>query len=336
MIKHGGSAAFKSAGYFSGGGVKYFGARAAMMATDHFGQTSSAVQKFSEIRARAMQQDRDYKQTTQSLFEPESFQSKAERFGHAGVAYLDLLSAVPTAWGAYDRAITEGIPTNRGGTGKPMSDEDATAYANQIVREAHGSSIESAQSAVVQSKSEMVKMFTMMYRFMNNSLGQTLDMADKFKTAGFSKPEILARFLMASIVPALAAGVVEKPRKGEGGFEWAAKAITGEYAGMVPGLRDAWAGLRALKGQSNDAGMAPLMQALSYGGKPFKDAYDAATGNAPRAPIKDLGNAIGLAIPGLGQVGSTIQYAEDMRTGKAKPKNIIDVSRGLALGQNNQ
>lgn len=332
MIKHGGSAAFKSAGYFSGGGQKYFAARAAQMATDHAGQTSSAVEKFSEIRARAMQQDRDYKETSASLFKPESFQSKAERFGHAGVAYLDLLSAVPTAWGAYDRAITEGIPKNRGGTGQPMNDEDATAYANQIVREAHGSNIESARSAILESKSEMTKMLTMMYGFMNNSLGQTMDMADKLKTAGFSKPEVLARFLMASIVPALAAGVVEKHPKGEGWGEWAAKAITGEFAGMVPGIRDAWS---ALKGY-NSAGMAPLMQTLSAGAKPFKDAYEAAQGKTIKAPIKDLGNAVGLGIPGAGQVGTTLQYAADLKSGKAKPQGPVDVVRGLALGQNNQ
>lgn len=332
MIKHGGSALFKSSGYFSGGGNKYFLARAAQMATDHAGMMEGAIEKFPEIRARAMQQDRDYRQTTASLFEPESFHSKAERFGHAGVAYLDLLSAVPTAWAAYDRAITEGIPTNRGGTGKPMSEADAIEYANQIVREAHGSQIESARSRILQSKSEAVKMMTTLYGFMNNSLGQTLDMADKLRTSGFSKPEVLARFLMASIVPALAAGVVEKQHKGEGFGEWAAKAITGEFAGMVPGLRDAWSALKGF----NDAGLSPLMRALSAGGKPFKDAWDAAHGKQPKAPIKDLGNAIGLAIPGAGQIGTTLQYAADVKSGKQHPKSAVDLARGLALGQGNQ
>lgn len=331
MVKHGGSAAFKSAGYFSGGGVKYFQSRAARMATDHAGQIKGAIEKFSEIRARAMQQDRDFRQTTASLFEPESFHSKAERFGHAAVAYLDLCSAVPTAWGAYDRAITEGIPKNRGGTGGPMSEEDAVAYANQIVREAHGSNIESARSGILQSKSEAVKMMTTLYGFMNNSLGQTMDMADKLRTSGFSKPEVLARFLMASIVPALAAGVVEKQHKGEGWAMWAAKAITGEFAGMVPGLRDAWSAIKGFP----DAGISPLMRALSSGGKPFKDAWDAAHGKQPKAPIKDAGNAIGLLIPGAGQIGTTLQYAADVKTGKQHPKNAVDVARGLAFGQGN-
>lgn len=332
MIKHGGSAAFKSAGYFSGPGAKYFAARAAKIATDHVGQIEGAIEKFSEIRARSMQQDRDYRETTASLFQPEGFQSKAERFGHSMVAYLDLMSAVPTAWGAYDRAITEGIPKNRGGTGVPMSEEDAVAYANQVVREAHGSNIESARSMLLQNKSEVVKMFTMMYGFMNNSLGQSLDMADKLRTSGFSKPEVLARFMGSIIVPALAAGLVEHHKKDEGWGEWAAKAITGEVAGMVPLVRDAW---NAVRGYPS-AGMAPLMQTLSYGAKPFKDAWDAAHGKTIKAPIKDLGNAIGLAIPGAGQVGTTLQYAADWKAGKQQPKNVADVARGLALGQGNK
>jgi hypothetical protein len=332
MIKHGGSAAFKSAGYFSGPGAKYFAARAAKIATDHAGQIEGAVEKFSEIRARAMQQDRDYRETTASLFQPEGFQSKAERFGHSMVAYLDLMSAVPTAWGAYDRAITEGIPKNRGGTGAPMSEEDAVAYANQVVREAHGSNIESARSMLLQNKSEVVKMFTMMYGFMNNSLGQALDMSDKLRTSGFSKPEVLARFMGSIIVPALAAGLVEHHKKDEGWGEWAAKAITGEVAGMVPLVRDAW---NAVRGYPS-AGMAPLMQTLSYGAKPFKDAWEAAHGKTIKAPIKDLGNAIGLAIPGAGQIGTTLQYAADWKAGKQQPKNVADVARGLALGQGNK
>jgi hypothetical protein len=329
MVKHGGSALAKSAGYFSGGGMKYFRARAAQMAKNHAQMISSAIEKFPEIRARAMQQDRDFRQTSSSLFEPESFHGKAERFGHAAVAYLDLCSAVPTAWAAYDRAITEGIPTNRGGTGQPMSEEDAVNYANQIVREAHGSQIESARSDILRSKSEATKMMTTLYGFMNNSLGQAMDMGSKLRTAGFSKPEILARFLMASIVPALAAGVVEGKKKDEGWAKWAAGAISGEFAGMVPGLRDAWS---ALKG-CPDAGLSPFMRILSAGGKPFKDAWDAAHGKQPKKPIRDIGNAVGLGIPGAGQIGTTVQYAVDVATGKTHPKGVGDVARGLAFGQ---
>jgi hypothetical protein len=332
VLKHGGSAGIKSSGYFSGGGGKYFSARAAKMVTDNSGQIQGAMEKFPEIRARLMQQDRDYRQTSASLFQPESLHARAERFGHAAVAWSDMMTAVPTAWGAYDRAITEGIPVNRGGTGKPMSEADAVEYANQIVREAHGSNIESSRSMILQDKNEAVKMFTTLYGFMNNTLGQNMDMVSKFKTAGFSKPEVLARYMMAMIVPALWAGALAKPDKKEGWAKWAAKAITGEYAGMVPMLRDAWS---AVEGYSS-AGVPSYMSVLGTVAKPAQDIYKAAHGKEVKAPIKDVGNAIGLMIPGAGQVGTSLQYAADVKSGKQQPKNALDVARGFALGQGNQ
>lgn len=331
VLKHGGSAAFKSSGYFSGGGIKYFTARMRAIGTNHTAEVQGAMEKFSEIRARLMQQDRDYRQTSASLFQPESMHSKAERFGHSMVAWSDMMTAVPTAWAAYDRAITEGIPKNRGGTGAPMSEADAVSYANQIVREAHGSTIESSRSMLLAEKNEAVKMFTTLYGFMNNTLGQNMDMINKLNTHGFSKPEVLARFMMAMIVPALWAGVLAKPDKKDGWAAWSVKAIGGEAAGMVPMMRDAWS---AIEGYSS-AGMPAYMSALGAIAKPAQDIYHAAQGKEVKAPIKDLGNAIGLAIPGAGQVGTSLQYATDMYSGKQQPKNAVDVVRGLALGQGN-
>ncbi|MFM0177134.1 hypothetical protein PQR52_01565 [Paraburkholderia aspalathi] len=332
MLKHGGSAALKSSGYFSGGGEKFFAARMVAIASNHTQEVTGAMEKFSEIRARAMQQDRDYRQTSSSLFQPESLHSKAERFGHSGVAFLDLLSAVPTAWAAYDRAITEGVPRNRGGTGQPMSEADAIAYANQIVREAHGSNIEASRSMVLAERNEAVKMFTTLYGFMNNTLGQNMDMADKLRTSGFSKPEVLSRYMMAMIVPALWAGVLAKPDKKEGWAKWAAGAIAGEYAGMVPMMRDAWSAVEGYR----SAGLPPYMSVLGAIAKPVHDVVTAARGGEVKAPIKDIGNAIGLGIPGAGQIGTSAQYIADVHSGKQRPGNALDFARGVALGQGKQ
>jgi hypothetical protein len=154
-------------------------------------------------------------------------------------------------------------------------------------------------------------------------------MADKFKTAGFSKPEVLSRYMMAMIVPALWAGALAEHKREGGWIKWAAGAIAGEYAGMVPMARDAWS---AIEGY-HSAGLPAYMSALGAVAKPLEDVYKVAKGGAVKAPIKDLGNAIGLAIPGAGQVGTSLQYAADMHSGTQQPKNAVDVVRGLALGQ---
>lgn len=333
VLKHGGSAAAKSSGYFTGGGMKYLMSRATQIGTDRDGQISSAIEKFPEIRARAMQQDRDYKQTTSSMFEPESKLSKMDRAGHATVAYMDLMSAVPTAWAAYDRAITEGIPKNRGGTGKPMNEDDAVQYANQVVREAHGSNIESARSMVMNERNEAIKAVTTLYGFMNNSLGQTMDLIGKTGVKGYSKPELFARLFGTLIVPALITGALEKPDKAESLAAWAAKAITGEVAGMVPLVRDV-IGYAMHPGAT--AFQSPLGKAVTDIGKAGHDVVKLIEGKPVKSPIKDIGNAIGLGIPGMGQAGTTLQYAADLKSGKVKPQGPVDVVRGLALGQNNQ
>lgn len=333
VLKHGGSAAIKTGGYFTGGGEKFLAARFAAMGTNYAAEIRGAQEKFPEIRARLLQQDRDFRAMSANLFEPESKVSKAERFGHAAVAWSDMMTAVPTAWAAYDRAVTVGVPKNMGGTGEPMTEEQAVAYANKVVREAHGSNITTARSMVINNSSEAVKMFTTLYGFMNNSYGQAADIADKLKTAGISNPQTLARGFMALIVPAIWAGYLTEgpPNDKDGWAHWIAKSIGTEVAGMVPFVRDAAA---MFEGYSH-AGQIGVESFLNTMVGAAKDVYHLATGQHVNAPIKDIANAagMGLHIPGLGQLGGSAQYLADVASGKQHPKGPLDVAEGVALGR---
>ena len=333
VLKHGGSAAIKTGGYFTGGGEKFLAARFAAMGTNYAAEIRGAQEKFPEIRARLLQQDRDFRAMSANLFEPESKLSKAERFGHAAVAWSDMMTAVPTAWAAYDRAITVGIPKNMGGTGEPMTEEQAVAYASKVVREAHGSNITTARSMVINNSSEAVKMFTTLYGFMNNSYGQAADIADKLKTAGISNPQTLARGFMALIVPAIWAGYLTEgpPNDKDGWAHWIGKSIAIEVAGMVPFVRDAAA---MVEGYSH-AGQVGIESFLNTLVTASKDVYHLATGQHVNAPIKDISNAVGMGlhIPGLGQAGGSAQYLADVASGKQHPKDALDVAEGVALGR---
>jgi GNAT superfamily N-acetyltransferase len=333
VLKHGGSAAIKTGGYFTGGGEKFLAARFAAMGTNYAAEIRGAQEKFPEIRARLLQQDRDFRAMSANLFEPESKMSKAERFGHAAVAWSDMMTAVPTAWAAYDRAITVGIPKNMGGTGAPMTEEQAVAYASKVVREAHGSNITTARSMVINNSSEAVKMFTTLYGFMNNSYGQAADIADKLKTAGISNPQTLARGFMALIVPAIWAGYLTEgpPHDKDGWAHWIGKSIAIEVAGMVPFVRDAAAMVEGYS-HAGQVGVESFLNTLVGAGK---DVYHLATGQHVNAPIKDIANAagMGLHIPGLGQAGGSAQYLADVASGKQHPKDALDVAEGVALGR---
>jgi hypothetical protein len=333
VLKHGGSAAIKTGGYFTGGGEKYLLSRFAAMGTNYAAEIKGAQEKFPEIRARLLQQDRDFKAMSANLFEPEGKIAKGERFGHAAVAWSDMMTAVPTAWAAYDRAITEGIPKNMGGTGEPMTEEQAVAYASKVVREAHGSNIASARSMVINNSSEAVKMFTTLYGFMNNTYGQTADIVDKLRTAGISNPQTLARGMMALIVPAIWAGYLTDgpPNDKDGWAHWIAKSIGVEVAGMVPFVRDAAAMVEGYS-HAGQVGVESWLNTMVTAGK---DVARIATGQHANAPIKDIANAagMGLHIPGLGQVGATAQYAADVASGKQHPANAAEYVQGLALGR---
>jgi hypothetical protein len=333
VLKHGGSAAIKTGGYFTGGGEKFLAARFVAMGTNYAAEIRGAQEKFPEIRARLLQQDRDFRAMSANLFEPEGARSKAERFGHAAVAWSDMMTAVPTAWAAYDRAVTVGVPKNMGGTGAPMTEEQAVAYASKVVREAHGSNISTARSMVINNSSEAVKMFTTLYGFMNNSYGQAADIADKLKTAGISNPQTLARGFMALIVPAIWAGYLTEgpPNDKDGWAHWIGKSIAVEVAGMVPFVRDAAA---MFEGYSH-AGQVGVESFLNTMVGALKDTYHLATGQPVNAPIKDIANAVGMGlhIPGLGQAGGSAQYLADVASGKQHPKDALDVAEGVALGR---
>ena len=324
VIKHGGAAALKSVGFMAGGGERYFASRMASMFHDYSNQVEGAKGKFDEIFARSQQMDRDYQVTSKSLFEPDSWHDKLDRAGHAMIANLDLFSAVPTAWASYDRAVTEGIPVSQGGTGKPMREADAVRYANKMVREAHGSNVESARSNFLNNPDVWMKQFGTLYGFMNNTYGQLANISSRLMTPGLSKPATFAQAFAAILVPAIMAEAVsshfhKKDDESWGG--WMAKAIAGEVAGCVPFVRDAVSMIQGYR----SAGQVPVESWLHTMVQAGGDVYKAATGQTTGKPIQDVANAVGdFARLPLGQVGKTAQYVHDRMTGKvAPPENAV-------------
>lgn len=339
VLVHGGSAQLKSMGYLGDGpGAKYFGARVARMATGNAREDIAAAQaKFPEIRTRMLQMDRDYKQGSASMYEAESWRQKNDRFGHMMVAWSDALSAVPTAWAAYDRAVTEGIPVNQGGTGKPMTDAEASHYANKVVREAHGTALETNRSLFMQSRG-VKGLFGTIYGFMNNTFGQIGDMYDKAFSGGRYQDHsaLTARALGTLIVPALWAAYLKHGTPDdnkEPWYTWAAKAITGEIAGTVPFVRDAWSMIEYKNGSSEVAPIRILSDTVKTG----QDVIGELQGKQTKI-IQDAANAIGelLHIGGLGQAGKTVQYFRELNHGKQHPNSAAQLAHDAALGNHDK
>jgi hypothetical protein len=329
--KHGLTAAVKSLGSFVGGGERFFARRMALMLTDHDNQVATAMEKSGEIFTRSLQFDRDYRASVASLLEPEGLRAMAHRFGHFAVAYMDQFTAVPTWHAAYDRALATGIPVRQGGTGQPMTEGQARAYADNVVRAAHGGSTDVARSNLMNSRSESVKLFTQLYQFMNNSYGQASSVVAALRTPGLGKPEVLARAFTQLMMPGLVVGLLRFgwPTKDNWG-KWLTLAQADEMVGMLPGGAQLMSMAENMKGAGDVAPTAFVADFM----QPFRDAEHAAEGKSPGKWIQDIGNAVGTAfhIAGLGQAGETLQYLNDVRQGNVKPQGAVDATLGTLNG----
>lgn len=334
VAKHGSAAALKSLGYLGNAeGAKYFAARVTRMASGHLQEEiAGAKAKFPEIMARSLQMDRDYKQGNRSMYEGENWREKNDRYGHAMVAWSDLLSAVPTAWAAYDLAKTSGVPESMGGTGKPMSEEAAVRYANSTVRQAHGTALEVARSNFLHERG-IKGLFGTLYGFMNNTYGQQRDMFDKaFTQAGFTNnPALVARATATLVIPALLTHwlVAGGQHDEESWYAWIAKAIGAEIAATVPFVRDAASMLEFGKTNADVAPVRLIGDVIKAG----KDAIQEAQGESSRI-VQDLANAVGewAHIGGLGQLGHSLQYLRDVYAGKQTPQSVPEAVKGATVG----
>jgi hypothetical protein len=182
------------------------------------------------------------------------------------------------------------------------------------------------------SNSESVKLFTMMYSFMNNSYGQGASIIDKLKQQGIKgTPEALARATLLFGAPAIAAAVVKGGLpKVDDLAKWLAHASLEEAVSMIPGGSQFMQLVQAARGAGQVAPSAWEQSVI----QPVKDVVAVSQGKAPAKPIQDVGNAVGNAfhLSGAGQLGTTLQYLKDVHDGKQHPAGVMDFLHGVAQG----
>jgi hypothetical protein len=223
------------------------------------------------------------------------------------------------------------VPKSMGGTGEPMTEAQAVAYANSVVRQAHGSALEATRSNFMQSGS-INGLFGALYGFMNNTYGQTADMLDKSVSQGYFKnnPAVAARLFATLLIPAVWTQWLKDSGPGdeESTFTWAGKAVAAEVGAMVPFVRDAVSMLEYGRGGT----IAP-MQMVTDVVNSGKDIWNESQGKQTRL-IQDLSNAIGewAHIAGFGQLGHILQYMRDEANGKKNPENAAMAVKEAVIG----
>jgi hypothetical protein len=261
-----------------------------------------------------------------------------KRFAYFGVAQLDMMSALPTWMGAYNKSLHEG-----------MSEQDAIYAADKAVRNAHGAGGVKDLAAVQRSKSEFFKLTTMFYSFWNHFYNRQRDIArtaasipgsiqqgDYHKAAG-DFGMVLARSLFYFVVPQMLHALIN-PHKGQGAGDdpneplalWAAKEIgLGLFSG-IPIVRD----LASSAMTGEDYKLSPVVQMASSLAKTGKDISAVAHGQpTPQQWVKHAVTNVGYVF-GLptGQASSTVQFLWDVADGRQSPQDVADWYHGLVFG----
>ncbi|KIL98828.1 Phage protein [Paramagnetospirillum magnetotacticum MS-1] len=335
MLKHGTTALMNSIGevgpvWMGKATAEFFGTPEKMRRT-----WDMVLDKSGEMRHRMNEIDRDTREALRDLTGQQGWKAAAARYGHYGVAMLDMASAVPTWLAAYRKAVAGGL-----------SEADAVYAADKQVRKAHGAQ-GSPDMAAIQRGSEAQKLFTMFYGFFNHVYNRQRDAVriaghgvDAVKGGDWVGARrdfamVLSRSWFYLAAPALIEALVSEGApdgEDETWGHWAAKAILGEIPAGIPVMRDL--AKAAISGRHYE--MSPVGKALDSLLVLGKDA-GAALGLSDhevsdrwlRHAIETPGYVFGLP---TGQPAGTIQYLWDVSNGDENPDGALDFIRGLAFG----
>lgn len=301
-----------------------------------------AMANSDELKFRMDQYDRDVPRNVDRWINEgmlSRVNAAAQEYGHLAISYLDFGSAVPTWVGAVRKAQAEG-----------MTDQDAYYYGDQTVRNAHGAQSIVDRAPIQESNSQIARMTTMFYGFLNHMYNQGVRVsgrqlaqipgqvgAGQYGGAIRNFAQVAARTTGYLIVPGIVNALLRSggpdENKDEGWWEWSAKAVASETAGTVPMVRDI--ADAALSG--HDYEPTPLVRMVKTMMGTYGDVVSA-TGLREKQPssralqhaLETFGYATGAP---TGQAGATLQFLWDVNDGKVDPQTMSDWWSGLTKGR---
>ena len=346
MLVHGSSAGIESVAEL---GPKWFGKGLADFANPTlWGHNKEFVfERSAEMRNRMNEVDRDVREHLREidleLMSPSIGAIKrgadlVKANAYAGIAMLDMASALPTWMGAYHKAME--LP-ERGGLG--MNERDAAYFADKTVRNAHGGQ-GVKDIAAVQRGGEFWKLFTMFYTFWNHNVNRIMDtgrlaqsLPDTYKAGDMTKFRgDLGMVIMRSFVYTLGVQIMHgilNPHKDEDEGHWlkfVAKELGSATFAGVPVLRD----LSSHFIGGRDYSVTPAARMVDDFGKSGQDIMHAALGeNVSDKWVKHAATTAGYVfkLP-TGQAANVAQFIWDINDGKQNPENIKEWWNGFLHG----
>ncbi|MGL5735497.1 MAG: hypothetical protein ACRCYS_11575 [Beijerinckiaceae bacterium] len=284
-----------------------------------------------ELARRAQEFDRDVNAAFAQMSGKSSRLDSVRSMAFWGIGFIDVhMVAIPTWLGAYRKGLFEG-----------MSEEDASAYGDKIVRTSQSAG-RAKDLAALQDSSEGFRIMTMFYSYFN-ALYQQQRMAVRAAKAGdFRKAGQIAFYAMIAgpLMSALLTG--DWPDEEEDFFDWATTRIFFGLWSGIPLVRDfASSAQQVATGRARDLKDAldradqPVVRAMVSLGTLMDTFYKGMTKD--EMPEKWLKNVI--ETPGYfvglptGQVGATVDYLYGVASGEQHPDDSGDFAYGVIKGR---
>jgi len=280
---------------------------------------------------RAQEFDRDVRTFFAEFSNKHGPLDRFRAMAYWGIGNVQLFTVdMPTWFGGYRKALDEG-----------MSEEDAVAYGDKVVRRSQSSG-RAADLSALQDSSEGYRVMTMFYSFWNVFYNQQREAVHATRSGDWRRASMNVFWIMMAspVLSALLTGDWPDDDSDESWFHWGMrKMFFGLWSGL-PIIRELSAGAeRESIGKRAMDAQTPITRSASALVAPLKDAYKVSTGDAPsdrwvQHAVTAPGYFFGLP---TGQLGSTSQYLYDVAQGNQNPQGVGDVAVGIVKGpQKNQ
>jgi hypothetical protein len=278
-------------------------------------------EKSGEMRHRHNNIDRDLRDGIRKL-ERDSTISDIQRLAFQGISIIDAGVSVPLWIGAYQKGLSE-----------KMSDGDAVAYADKVVRLSQSAAGAKDLSQIQRGKgNEFIKLFTMFYSYFNAMYARQRDMGRSAKN-GAPFNELFMRSLYLMVIPAIGTQLLtgRGPEDDEDPFTWAMLNLLTYPFASIPLVRDIMSAFESGYGYN----VTPVARGGDSILKLGKNIGKLATGEdvdlqrVTGQVLDVVGFTTGLP---TGQVKTTGNYIWDVIDGDQRPDGVLEFMRGATLG----
>lgn len=287
--------------------------------TNYAESSKLAYEKSREIPHTFRNIDRDFRERLEQTISKgglDKFQADAVRWAFMPTVKVEQQFRIITFVNEYQKGIAKG-----------MSEGEAAANADSLVRERHGSSGLPDLPAIMRG-SEALKISTMFYGYFSGMYNWQRQISGNVKRGEWNQG--LQNIWGAVAVPAaFGALFFNNSKEGDSWGKMIGKALLLQPLSTLVFARE-FANF-FIEGNPARSPLATLTATLS---SMVTDIKNFEQGKKVQRPIQHAGNVVGLAtgLP-MAQVARTSQFAYDVNKGAQRPRNIIEWVRGIVTGQ---